>query len=269
METNLKVEKQDGIAILRFDRPERLNAMTPEMEWALRDAVEDANTDSDIKVIVVTGSGRAFCAGADLQAVKAGNYYEKQDALLQRAAATPAPYNGRFSYLGLSAKPVIAAINGAAVGVGVTIALHCDLRIARNGAKLSLAFSRLGLAAEEGVAFLLPRLIGAASAMDLLLSGRSFTSEYAKEIGLVTTISADDDFEAAVLAQANEMANMCSPDAMRRIKTQIWEGLLPGYAQAIETARVQIAETRNSADFQEGVASFAEKRSPKYSGISG
>lgn len=268
LDRGLSVEKRGTIALLKFSRPERLNAMTPDMEMAMRDAVEAANADGDIRLIALTGSGKAFCAGADLQAVQEGNYYEKQEALLERAASSPRPYSGRFAYLPLSPKPVIAAINGAAVGVGMTIALHCDLRVGRSGAKLSFAFSRLGLAAEEGVAHLLPRLIGASAAMDLLLSGRTFSADHAKDIGLLAMVADDGDFETRALEYVREMATICSPDAMRRIKAQTWKALLHEYAEAVEFARLQVAETRNGADFREGVASFAEKRSPQYPGLS-
>lgn len=267
MTGELSVEKSGAVAVLRFSRPASLNAMTPHMESLMRDAIEDAAADSDIRVILLTGRGRAFCAGADLKAVKAGDYYERQEALLKRAMNTQAPYNGRFSYMALCPKPIVAAINGAAVGVGMTLALHCDVRIAGSDATMSFAFSRLGLAAEEGVAFLLPKLIGASDAMDLLLSGRKISARDAREIGLVSLVLPAEGFEAAVLEQIKDLATICSPDAMRRIKLQVWESWLPDYARSIVSAREHSDQTRNAADFAEAVASFAEKRPPRYRGL--
>ncbi|MGO3929851.1 enoyl-CoA hydratase-related protein [Rhodopseudomonas pseudopalustris] len=268
VDRDLSVERRESVAVMRLSRPERMNAMTPDMEAALRDAVEAANADPSVRVIVITGAGKAFCAGADLRAVKEGNYYEKQADLLRRADSTAAPYIGRFSYFSLSPKPIVAALNGAAVGVGITLALSCDLRVARSGAKLALSFSRLGLAAEEGVALLLPRLIGASAAMDLLLTGRTLTAEHGHNIGLITSIYDDDDFESAVLSNLQEMTTVCSPDAMRRIKSQVWDSVLCGYDEAVKRARIHIEESRQGNDFQEAVASFAEKRVPQYAGLS-
>ncbi|QIE45964.1 enoyl-CoA hydratase [Pseudohalocynthiibacter aestuariivivens] len=267
MRNDLSVRTHAGVTILKFSRPESMNAMTPDMEGALRDAIEAASVDPDVKVILLTGEGRAFCAGADLKAVKAGDYYEKQGKLLARAEATEPPYIGRFSYFALCPKPIIAFLNGAAIGVGMTIALHCDIRLVNPDAKLSFAFPRLGLAAEEGVAFLLPRLIGASAAMELLLSGKRFTGRDAASYGLATLLDDPKPDEAAALARVGDMFDLCSPDAMRRIKAQIWESWLAEYETAIRTARKEVMESRNSADFAEAVAGFAEKRPPRFQGL--
>lgn len=267
MSKDLTVRIETGIAILTFARPERMNAMTPDLEGALRDAIEAASANPDVKAVLLTGEGRAFCAGADLKAVKAGDYYEKQDALLARAEATQAPYNGRFSYFAVCPKPIIAFISGAAIGVGMTIALHCDIRLVAPDAKLSFAFPRLGLAAEEGVAYLLPRLIGAASAMELLLSGKRFTGCDAAACGLATLLEEPEADEAAAIARVDDMFGLCSPDAMRRIKAQIWESWLVDYERAVKTARKEVLESRNSADFAEAVTGFAEKRPPRFQGL--
>jgi enoyl-CoA hydratase/carnithine racemase len=243
-----------GVRILTFNRPERLNAWTDAMGRRYFDLLEDAERDPSVRAIVVTGAGKGFCAGADFQtltAIQTGEYAEEPD---KRPNTFPVTIG----------KPVIAAVNGACAGLGMVHALVCDLVFTAADAKWTTAFARRGLVAEYGLAWVLPRLIGQARAMDLLLSGRTFTGSEAYELGLVSRAVPGEDLLDAALAYARELATYSSPASMAVIKRQVWGDWTTTLDQSRDTAVGLMLESFTRPDFTEGVASFLERREPKF-----
>ena len=244
-------EVADGVATLTLNRPDRLNAWIPEMADRYYELMDRAIADPAVRVIVLTGAGRAFCAGADV-----GFLSEMP------LPGTDRPQE-RFLTMDLP-KPTIAAINGACVGIALIIVSTFDVRFAAAGAKLSTTFVRLGLTAEAGSAWILPRLVGHGNALDLMLSGRLFLAEEVKEMGLVNRVHPAEQLLPETLRYAREMAALCSPTAMAHIKKQIWSGWEKTFAQSEREAMGQVLDAVRGVDFKEGLASFAEKRPPRY-----
>lgn len=252
----LTYDVRDMVATITFNRPERMNAWTAVLEAELRQAVAAAGSDDGVRCIVLTGAGRAFCAGADLGGALG----------VVPTAAPPVSdddFEQRYSYLLAVPKPLIAAINGAVVGVGLCITLYCDLRFMASGAKLAAPYARRGLVAEHGIAWMLPRLIGPMNAADLLLSGRTLLAEEAAAMGLVKLLPAQS-FREAVHDRACEIANLSSRRSVRIMKQQLLLARDQSLAQASQLADVEIAACLTSADFKEGVAHFLEKRAPRF-----
>ncbi|MEO1061140.1 MAG: enoyl-CoA hydratase [Actinomycetota bacterium] len=250
-------EVRDRIAVLTLNRPDRLNAWTGELEARYFELLERAAADDDVVVIVVTGAGRGWCAGADmdtLQGIGSRSGSDGGGAAMRRQMleTTQIP------------KPVIAAINGACAGIGMAQALFCDLRFAAAGAKFTTAFARRGLIAEHGMSWALPRLVGPERAMDLLFSGRVVLAEEALELGLVSRVFEPERLLDETLAYARELVEHSSPTSMAVMKRQVWSHLdhaLPDAAGASD--ELMVASLRRS-DFKEGVASFVERRSPQF-----
>ncbi len=273
-------EVKDRVAIIRLNRPEALNAFTAAMGRGLRHAVAAAVADEAVRVIVLTGAGRGFCAGADmklLQQIQPGGGAATQagsgvpNAPLTGALNGLGPdlsshYGGRFGYLLQSRKPVIAALNGPAAGLGFVIALYADVRFAASEAKFTTSFAQRGLIAEHGVSWLLPRLVGPAHAMDLLLSARKFTAAEAERIGLVNRVFAQAGFMDEVMAYARNLADTVSPRSMAVIKAQLWKAPFQDFAAALATADSEMQKSFASEDFKEGVAHYVEKRPPAFKG---
>lgn len=249
-----------GVLLLTFNRPERNNGWTPELEEAFFGSLLAAAEDEAVRVIVVTGAGRSFCPGLDMQALAANAKVGGTTAPRRRWPMTLA----RFI-----PKPVVAAVNGAAAGIGLVQIAASDIRFAASTAKLTTAFARRGLPAEHGLSWLLPRLIGTAQAMELLLSGRVFLAPEAKELGLLNRVCEPDSLLAETLEYARDLAVNCSPLAMASIKSQVYEDLHGDAEGARLRALARAAEHMASADFEEGVASFIERRAPRFAGYSG
>ncbi len=253
-------EVRDHVAIITLNRPERLNAWTGELGTAYFNLLDRAEADPDVRVIVVTGAGRGFCSGADmdmLQGIGSG-----------RSDATPPERRDATYALGIG-KLIIAAVNGSCAGLGFVHALACDVRFAAAGAKFTTAFSRRGLIAEHGVSWTLPRLAGQAVALDLLISGRVFLAEEALEMGVVNKVYPSDELMDRTLAYAREVAENVAPISISVIKQQVYNH--PGLSVAdamVESNRVMAASLKRS-DFKEGVASFLEKRPPQFTPYSG
>ncbi len=246
-------ESRDGVLLLTLNRPDRLNAWTPQMEKRYFDSLEAANDDPAVRVIVVTGAGRGFCAGVDMEALQA------------IGTGTTFEHSGKPQTFPLTiAKPILAAINGACAGLGLVQALMCDLRFAAAGAKFTTAFVRRGLVAEHGSSWLLPRLVGHANALDLLLSGRVLLAEEAAAIGLVNRVVEPAALLETTLAYARDLAAHCSPSAMASIKQQVYRHYELDLAPALEETNQLMAASLKEPDFREGVASFVEKRAPRF-----
>lgn len=257
------VEVKDRVATLTFNRPERMNAWNPAMEAELRRHITEAVADHNVRAIVLTGAGRAFCVGAEM-----GKLAESSAG----AASPPTPelrsgnFDQRYSYLLDAPKPIIAAINGPVAGVGLCLTLYCDLRYMAAGCKLSTSFARRGLVAEHGSAWMLTRLVGPMNASDLLLSARSVVAEEAERMGLVRVLP-PDGFGAAVHVIASDLANLSSPRSMRIIKRQLALAAFQDLAEATQLSEAEIFKCRGTADYKEGVAHFVEKRKPEFTGL--
>lgn len=263
----------DRVATITLNRPEKLNAWTAVMEQEVRSAIEDAERDDQVRVIVLTGAGRGFCAGADMSLLSnvadRGLDEGTRDRALQAGAAREgvrSDFQKKYSYFPAVGKPVIAAINGPVVGLGLVIALYCDLRWASDAARFSTAFARRGLIAEYGMAWMLPRLVGLPNALDLLLSARTIDAAEALRTGLVNQVFPNDAFLQKVGENARDMASNVSPRSLRVIKRQVYDAMFQTLSEAFETSEREMLASLQSKDFKEGVAHFIEKRAPAFTG---
>jgi len=258
-----------GVALITLNRPERLNAWTPTMQAELKQAVGRAGAAPEVRVIVITGADRAFCAGADLgllaEAFAAGRLGQEFFPDFAHDDSAGADFDQPLSYLMKTPKPVIAAINGPVAGVGLCYSLYCDLRFIAQGAKLTTAFAGRGLIAEFGAAWILPRLVGPMAALDLLFTSRVIEAEEAAALGLGRLLPAEG-FLDAVLAYARQIATTVSPRSLGVIKRQVWQAQMQTLAQASVVADREALESLQSDDFREGVAHFLEKRPPRFTG---
>jgi len=262
---------QAGVALLTLNRPDRLNAWTMQMEEEVRAAMGDAAGDPAVRVIVLTGAGRGFCAGADmdlLAGIQQGSAGQRRGILgAPPFDATANPnFQMRYSYFPAVPKPVLAAINGPVAGLGLVIALYCDMRFAARDAVFTTAFSRRGLIAEHGISWLLPRLVGPSRAMDLILSARKLDGAEAARIGLVDRACDPGELLKETMSYAEDLAQNVSPRSMRVMKRQLWEAQFQTLAEANAVANGEMLASFESEDFREGVAHFVEKRQARFSG---
>jgi enoyl-CoA hydratase/carnithine racemase len=253
---------QDGVAVLTLNRPDRLNAWTQEMERAYFGMLADCAASEEVRVIVVTGAGRGFCAGADMQDLQGlgENGVSSAEVAQER---TPQTFPLSIP------KPIIAAINGPCAGIGLVQALMCDLRFVAADAKLTTAFARRGLVAEHGISWILPRLVGPARALDLLLSGRVLLGAEAAELGLANRALARETVLEQTLAYARELASQCSPASMATIKRQVYAALDQQLPDALADADRAMLASFSAPDFVEGVSSFVERREPLFAPLGG
>jgi enoyl-CoA hydratase/carnithine racemase len=253
---------RDGVAVLTLNRPDRLNAWIPAMQVRYFDLLEEAAADPEVKAIVVTGAGRGFCAGADMEALQSLGSGESSSG---DASADDRPQTFPLTI----PNPVIAAVNGPAAGLGLVMALMCDIRFAASGAKLTTAFARRGLIAEHGISWVLPRLVGSAHALDLLFSGRVVLAEEAAAMGLVNAVHPGEELLDRTLGYARELATWSSPTSMAVMKRQVYEHMERGAAEALDESNQLMTESFEREDFAEGVASFVEGREPPFEGVTG
>lgn len=268
-------EVSEGIATLTLNRPDKLNAWTAQMDTDVRAAMAAAEADPAVRVIILTGAGRGFCAGADMSLLSgiaeqglapgAGHALAHQNTGTTKPGI-PADFQRKYSYFPSIAKPVIAAINGHAVGLGFILAMYCDLRFASDAAKFGTAFARRGLIAEYGLAWMLPRLIGNANALDMLLSARLVGADEGLRMGLVNAVFPAHTFIENVRGYAKDLATLVSPRSMAVIKGQVYNAMFQSLEQATLFAEQAMIDSLQSQDFKEGVAHFVEKRAPSFTG---
>ena len=251
----VRYEVTDGVALITLNRPDRLNALVPGMGDLYAGLLRRADDDPEVRAIVVTGAGRGFCSGADL-----GVLAEGRDAL-----------NGYLDGQSVETLPTVAlrigtpvatAINGPCAGIGFVLAICADARFAQPSATLSTSFSRLGLIAEYGVAWLLTRLVGLSTATDLLLSSRTLSADDAHALGLVNQVS--DSALAAAMAWARDLADSCSPSAMAVIKRQLLEVDGQTLDAAVDSSLVEMRAAFQRPDLMEAVMAKLEKRPPAF-----
>lgn len=262
-------EVSDPVATITFHRPERLNAMTTRMGDELKHAVAAAEADPAAAVIVLTGSGRGFCAGADLrglQNLSRGEAMDEGSALRADPgdASMPRSFRGPYSYLLSVRKPVVAAVNGPVAGLGLAVAMFADLRFASERATFTTAFSRRGLIAEWGIGWTLPRVVGPSHALELLWSSRKLGADEAERIGLVNRVFPHDELLPGVRAWAEELAAHCSPTSLAVMKRQVWTSATRELGDAMDESIRLMRESFGRPDFKEGVDSFLEKRPPRF-----
>jgi enoyl-CoA hydratase/carnithine racemase len=244
------------------------------MESEVRAAIGEAERDENVRVIVLTGAGRGFCAGADISllstvATKGLDSAQRAQAVQPQGGAVEgvrADFQKKYSYFPAVTKPVIAAINGPIVGLGLVIALYCDLRFASDAARFGTAFARRGLIAEYGMAWMLPRLVGHSNALDLLFSARMIDAAEALRMGLVNQVYPQGAFHKKVREYAVDLASNVSPRSLRVMKRQVYEAMFLTLAETFETSEREMLASLQCEDFKEGVAHFVEKRSPVFTG---
>ncbi|HYH59648.1 MAG TPA: enoyl-CoA hydratase-related protein [Thermoleophilaceae bacterium] len=251
---------ESGVAVLTLNRPDRLNAWTPELGSAYFDLLEECAADDDVRAIVVTGEGRGFCAGADMQDLEALGAGEI-DGAKRRQDNRPQTFPTTIP------KPIIAAVNGPAAGIGLVLALMCDIRLIADDAKVTTAFARRGLVAEYGIAWILPRLVGIANALDLLFSGRVILGSEAAALGMAGRSLPAGEVREAAIAYARELATFSSPASMAAMKRQLYADLERPLAEGYEEAIRLMLESFERPDFAEGVASFVERREPNFAPV--
>ncbi len=256
--TDLRVEVGDGVATVTLDRPDALNALTIPLKEALRATFEGLGDDPAVRALVLTGAGRAFCAGQDLRE-------RLEPDALPLAEEVRARYNPLLLAMRRLGKPIVGAINGIAAGAGASLALACDIRIAAEGASFLLAFGRVGLIPDTGATWLLPRLVGGAKAAELALTTEPLSAADAERFGLVARVVPGDDLLAEAQALAARLA-AGAPIALALTKEALelaWESTLE---EQLETEAELQGRAGSSADHAEGIAAFLERRPPRFRG---
>lgn len=270
----------DTIAVITLNRPDRLNAWTGRMEAEFKDALGHAEADPEVRSVILTGAGRGFCAGADMGALnniagsagEAAPRAERPQTNGSRADAgggLEANFEQTYSSVLRMKKPLIAAVNGPVAGLGLVISLYCDMRFASETARFGTAFVKLGLIAEHGISWLLPRLVGTANALDLLYSGRLVDAKEALSMGLVNRVLPPDELLPATKEYCRQLATNSSPRAMAIIKRLVYDAQFQDLAESVRVANVEMAQCFGTPDFREGLAAFAEKRPPNFAPIGG
>jgi enoyl-CoA hydratase/carnithine racemase len=270
-------EVDDPVATITLNRPAQLNAWTETMANEVRDAVGRAERDPHVVGIVLTGAGKGFCAGADMNRLSAlsgadggQSTAQREERAFQAAAAPPGDESwgedlrGTYTYMLSVPKPIVGAINGAVAGMGVPIVLSCDIRFMNQDAVLTTSFAQRGLVAEWGLSWLLGRLVGPAHALDLLYTARKVKGEEAARIGLVNWALPADEVLTAAQNYVRDLAMSSSPTSMAVMKRQVYSELHAGLGQAERNAIDFMRESFHRPDFAEGVKSFLERRPPEF-----
>jgi enoyl-CoA hydratase/carnithine racemase len=270
--SDIVYDKSGRIATVTMNRPEKSNAWTPRMGAEMREAMTDADRDDQIGAIIVTGAGKNYCAGADMANLSSIATGAESAAPRPREQAKPSAtgqrpdFQGQFSWvLGLR-KPVICAINGACAGLGFTMSLYYDIRIASERARMGLIFVQRGLAIEHGSSWMLPRLVGVGKAVELAVTGKLIDANEALRIGLVNRVVPHEQLMPAAKELATEIATKCSPLGVAEAKRMIYEHLFTDLATGIRDDDELMGKMTRSEDFKEGIKAFLEKRAPNFVG---
>jgi len=264
-------ESRDRVATITLSRPDKLNAWTQKMDEEVGTAIRAAAADDSVRVIILTGAGKGFCAGADMTLLSAISQESQPRAgrfLVDNEVNGDAhpDFRRKHAWLLSVPKPIIAAINGPAVGLGFIIPLYCDFRFASEKARFSVIFSKRGLVAEYGLAWILPRIVGTGNAIELMFTSKMVDAAEALRMGLVTRVLPEENFLPAVQEVAREMAANVSPRSLQVMKRQIYTGLLKNLGEAYDEALEEMRGSFGTEDFKEGVAHFIEKRAAAFTG---
>ncbi|MFZ8821199.1 MAG: crotonase/enoyl-CoA hydratase family protein [Ilumatobacteraceae bacterium] len=261
---HIELEIADGIATIWVNRPDKMNAFTELMRYEIIDALDHTDADDDVRAVIFTGRGRAFCAGADLSSGE-GTFSRGGSDIMGRNGV-PRDGGGTVSLrIYESKKPVIGAINGAAVGVGVTMTLPMDIRLASTAAKFGFVFSRRGIVPEAASSWFLPRLVGISQAMEWVASGEVFPAEEAMAGGLVRSVHEPDDLLPAAYALARKLTESSSAVSIAVARKMMWRMLGADHPMAAHKVDSRgILERGRSEDVKEGINSFFEKRAPQF-----
>ena len=261
---DITLDIADGIATITLNRPDKLNAFTGKMMHEIIDAFDRTDADDDVKVVIVTGAGKGFCAGADLSS--GGDTFAKGGSDIQTKQGVPRDGGGLVSLrIFNSLKPVIGAINGAAVGVGVTMTLPMDIRLASENAKFGFVFAKRGIVPEACSSYFLPRIVGIQQATEWVYTGRVFPAQEAKDARLVRSIHSPDDLLPAARELAREIADNTAPVSVALSRRMLWRMLGASHPMDAHRADSRGIQSRGrSNDSKEGVVSFLEKRAAVY-----
>lgn len=264
----LTVEMDRRVAIVTLNRPERMNAINMEMEAELREAFDKLGADDEVRAIVLTGAGRAFCAGMDIDQVKdlAPDDIRDQKWMRPYDMNRRADYQARYAYFAANPKPVVVALNGATAGLGLVLALYADVRFCSENAVFATAFAKRGLIAEHGIAWILPQVVGYPHATDMLLSSRKVDAAESLRMGLVSRVLPPSELLPHTLSYAQELSEMVSPRSISVMKRQLREAPFQTLAEATTLANNEMWSSIQSEDFAEGVQHFIEKRKPSFTG---
>jgi enoyl-CoA hydratase/carnithine racemase len=251
------VERVDGVATVTLNRPGKLNALTPQMQHRYADVLRELDADPRTRVIVVTGAGRGFCSGADLSSLADTdrlNSYSPDPSLLVTVALD-------------TRKPVVAAVNGPVAGIGFALMLACDVRFLAETARVTTSFARLGLVAEYGLSWLLPRIVGTARALELLMSGRTIDSDEALRMGLVHEVVTGGPVLGPAMAWARDVAGHCSPRSLAHIKRQVYGDCERTRDDALRRSLSLMVDSFGWGGLQEALAARQEGRAPVFPGL--
>ncbi len=266
------VDTKDRVRTITLNRPDRLNAWTAEMHAELKDAMMAAGDDEGVRAIVLTGAGRGFCAGADmqnLQDIGASGTAQARPAksrAVPRGGSESAEFKPTYAYFPSVPKLIVAAINGPCAGLGLVMSLYADVRFAAESAVFTTAFAQRGLIAEHGVSWLLPRLVGLPNALDLLCTARKFKAPEALQLGLVNRVLPDAELMKHAHDYARLLADTVSPRSVAVMKRQAWEAQFQTLSQATAAANHEMELSFATHDFKEGVAHYLEKRAARFTG---
>ena len=264
---------KDPVATITLSRPDRLNAVTGQMLNEIQDAVAKAEADDHVVGIVLTGAGRGFCAGADLEQLQglseggSTTAWETDDHKPGAIDEMGDEFRLGLLYLMAVRKPIIAAINGPCAGLGFVLAMLCDMRLASEEARFTTAFANRGLIAEHGISWILPRVVGPARALDLLWSGRLVEADEAERIGMINRIVPHDQLLDETISYVEMLATRSAPVSIQVIKRQVYTHLSVGLGEAAKESLQLMAESLGRPDFREGVVSYVEKRPPEFARV--
>ena len=268
---NTEYELEDGIATIWLSRAHRMNAWTGRLHTEYRYLLAQADQDTEVKAIVVTGRGRGFCVGGDSEALaghsKRGGYDAgTRDDIARPGYGTASQFDAAFAYhFGLK-KPVIAALNGPAAGVGLALACFADVRFAVPGIKFTTAHGKLNLPAEYGLSWMLPKIMGLGRANDILLTSRVFLSEEAHQLGFVNQLFDSENLMSETYKYVNQLVATVSPNSLKQTRWQIYRDLHRDVASSVVESERLLDEMMKEADYKEGVSAFIEKRPPSWGG---